>query len=75
MLILRHPKQIVLVNVTYYRPDFPTLLQQFMWETDDYVPDLPRVHRFLLYWKEHIHAIIRAVDVCTKNHEFRRVIE
>lgn len=73
MLIQR--TQLVLVNVTYYRPDFPSLLQDFIWQTDDIVPDIPRVHRFLLYWKKNIHATINRVIVCSAERNWRQVLE
>ena len=48
MLILR--KNLVTVDILYYIPEH-TILQEFIWQTDDLVPDIPRVHKFLNYWK------------------------
>lgn len=49
------------VCIYYYRPDFKNLLQEFHWATDDQDPHLPRVHRFLAYWKDNVDAVIREV--------------
>jgi uncharacterized protein Usg len=56
-------KVLVTVGITYYRPDFRSILQEFVWQTPDVVPDLIRVHRFLRYWQENIEAIVERVDV------------
>jgi uncharacterized protein Usg len=57
MILPKH----VLINVIYYRPDAPHILQEFLWETPDVVPELPRVHRFLTYWRANIEATINQV--------------
>lgn len=55
-------KSIVTVDVFYYIPDY-TLVQEFIWQTEDLVPDVPRVHKFLNYWRESIDATIQQVLV------------
>jgi uncharacterized protein Usg len=70
MIILR-PKTLVLVGVRYYMPDYQNILQEFYWQTEDIIPDIPRVHKFLIYWKENIQATIKEVVVSsetTKSH-------
>jgi uncharacterized protein Usg len=54
---------LVLISVTYYRPDYRNILQEFTWQTPDKVPELYRIHKFLNYWKEHIEAPINKVEV------------
>ena len=44
-------------------PDPPDLIQEFIWQTDDITPELPRVHKFLNYWKENIDAALEALEV------------
>jgi uncharacterized protein Usg len=56
-------KQLVLVNIFYYMPDAPSLIQEFLWQTEDFVPEIPRVHAFLLYWKDNIEATIKSVQI------------
>lgn len=64
MLIL-HRKELVLVGVSYWMPDYPSILQDFFWQVEDYIPEIPRVHRFLNYWKTNIVAKISTVKVST----------
>jgi uncharacterized protein Usg len=63
MVVILRPKTLVLMNVRYYMPDYHNILQEFLWQTEDIVPDIPRVHKFLLYWKENIPATIKEVIV------------
>lgn len=62
MEIIR-PKYLVTVDVFYYIPDHPLLLQEFLWQTNDEWPSIPRVHRFLNYWHYNIDATINEVFV------------
>lgn len=62
MLILKH-KELVLVGITYYMPDYQHLLNEFYCQFDDIVPDIPRVHKFLDYWKNNIDAVVKTVEV------------
>jgi uncharacterized protein Usg len=50
---------LVTLEVVYYRPDFRSILQEFVWQTEDQVPGIPRVHRFLDHWRREIDAVIR----------------
>jgi len=44
-------------------PDYNNVLQEFVWQTSDIIPEYPRVHRFLNYWQENIEAVISEVRI------------
>ena len=56
-------KSIVTVDILYYMPDYSSILQEFIWQTEDIVPEIPRVHLFLNYWKNNIDATINRVFI------------
>lgn len=56
-------ERLTTAEVLYYMPDHPKLLQRFTWQTLDIAPDYPRVHRFLLFWRREIEAVIHSVTV------------
>lgn len=58
--------QLVTLNLTYFRPDYTDILQLFVWQTLDIVPDLPRIQRFLAHWHHNIDAAIQSVEVGVK---------
>ena len=57
----------VLLQVVYYLPDYPSVLQQFIWGLDDEIPDLRRTHRFLHHWHHNIDAVISEVLISISN--------
>ena len=46
--------QIVTVEVLYSMPDYKHVVQVFVWQTDDVPPELPRVNKFIEFWKENL---------------------
>ena len=48
----------VLLQVYYYMPAHPSLLQEFTWGYDDIIPELFRTHKFLNHWHKNINAVI-----------------
>lgn len=50
-------------EIYYFRPDAPSLLQLFVWQDYDRVPDFPRLLAFLDYWRCHIEAALQSVRV------------
>ena len=54
--------QPVVLRVYYWMPDYNNILQEFMWQLNDVVPEYPRVHRFLNHWHENIEAVIETVE-------------
>lgn len=66
MLILRYPT-IITCEVLYYRPDFPSLVQSFVWQTEDTIPELKRIHQFLHFWQTQIEARINSIRISHGN--------
>lgn len=67
-------KHIVTLDVLYYMPDYSEIVQEFIWQTNDIAPELPKVHEFLNYWKNNIEAIIKEVKVSYTEHNDFNVI-
>lgn len=51
----------VSIQIYYYIPDHKYLINEFVWQTLDVVPELPRIHKFLNYWQENIDAVIKEI--------------
>lgn len=65
---------IVRVKVLYYIPR-TLLLNEFVWDTEDRVPELLRVHKFLRYWRENIEATISEVSVTFRKTNEIRIVD
>ncbi len=49
------------VEINYYLPDYPSLLQVFVWQTYDEAPHFPALQRFLDHWRREIEAVVHSV--------------
>ena len=68
-------RELVIVNVNYWMPDYTNILQEFIWQTEDLVPEIPRVHKFLNFWHENIDAVISEVQVSTATQRDLRIAD
>ena len=57
------------MGVRYYVPDYTNILNEFYWQTEDIVPDIPRVHQFLDFWHKNIEAVIKEVEVSSASNQ------
>ena len=56
--------RVATLQIYYYMPDHNSLIQEFVWQTEDYVPEFPKVHKLLWHWKHNIEATIQEVSLC-----------
>jgi len=71
MLIRR--TALVTLNIFYYRPDYQHLIQEFIWSTSDFVPELQRTQQFLQHWHKNIDAVIKEVLLGVAGERARRL--
>lgn len=69
MTLLLPKRELVTMMVLYYMPAHPLILQEFLWQTRDIIPQLPRVHRFLNFWRRELDAPIHSVLVSAAGQE------
>lgn len=55
--------RLATAEITYHMPDFPALLQIFVWQHYDQAPHFPRLRRFLDYWRENLDGELHSVKV------------
>ena len=51
------------VQVVYYIPDYLNIVNEFIWQTEDQLPEYPRITRFLDYWDKNIDVPIKEVYI------------
>lgn len=51
------------VEIHYFLPDHPSLLQQFIWQEYDVAPRFPVLRNFLDFWRRDIEAVLHSVRV------------
>lgn len=69
--------RLTTAEIIYHLPDYPCVLQTFVWQTLDIAPDFPRLQRFIAYWKQYLDGKVHSVRVASaelvKPAEFRLV--
>jgi uncharacterized protein Usg len=63
-MLIRENPHIATIRIYYYLPDYISLLQEFVWQTEDKAPEFPRIHQFLWHWKHNILATIESIQLC-----------
>ena len=59
---LRHYR-LTTAEIIYHLPDYPDLLQSFVWQKYDIAPDFPELRRFLEFWSRTIEGKLHSVKV------------
>ena len=54
---------LVTVEIFYWMPDYPHVLQEFIIQSYDTKPDYPWVTDYLDFWKDEIEGKIKYVEV------------
>ncbi len=56
--------RLTTAEILYRLPDHPALLQSYVWQELDLLPDLPGLRRFLEFWERRIEGRLHSVRVC-----------
>jgi len=51
--------------ITYRLPDYPALLQEYLWQNFDKAPRFPVLEKFLGFWENNLDGKLYAVEVCS----------
>lgn len=56
--------RLTTAEILYRLPDYPDLLQSYIWQELDVTPDFPALKKFLDYWEHHIEGKLHSVTIC-----------
>jgi uncharacterized protein Usg len=51
------------IEIHYFMPDHPSLLQLYVMQQYDVAPRFPELHRFLEHWRREIEAVLHSIRV------------
>lgn len=63
-MLLINQTRLITISIYYYMPDYPSIVQEFVWQLEDIVPNIPRTHKFLNHWHHNIEATIQQILLC-----------
>ncbi len=55
--------RLTTAQIFYHLPDYPKLLQEFIWQDYDHAPEYPRLLGFLHFWAHKIEGKLHSVYV------------
>jgi uncharacterized protein Usg len=50
-------------NIFYRLPDYPAIVQSYVWQDYDLHPDFPELHKFLDFWSRSLDGKLHSVVV------------
>lgn len=60
--------RLTTAEILYHMPDYPELLQSFIWQELDQIPTFPVLKRFLGYWQRELEGKLYRVRIATVDH-------
>ena len=63
--LLLRDYRLTTAEILYHMPDFPKLLQSFIWQQVDVSPDFPVLRRFLDFWERNLEGRLHRVRVAS----------
>ena len=57
----------------YYLPDYDHILQEFVFQQYDIVPEYPKLDKFVKFWRINIEARIHRIDFSSALSEYKFV--
>lgn len=55
--------RLTTAEITYHLPDYPELLQNFIWQDFDLAPEFPVLNKFLRFWQGNLDGRLHSVTV------------
>lgn len=55
--------RLTTAHILYHMPDHPSLLQTYLWQDLDLVPDFPHLKQFLEFWERELDGRLHSVEV------------
>ena len=56
--------RLTTAEILYRLPDHPALLQSYVWQELDLLPDFPALKKFLDFWEKKIEGKLYSVKIC-----------
>lgn len=57
--------RLTTAEILYHMPDYPTLLQSFVWQEYDVAPEFPQLKKFLTFWERELDGKLHSVKIAS----------
>lgn len=58
-----HNFRLTTAEILYHLPDYPKLLQSYIWQEYDQAPHFPQLRKFLDFWDRNLDGKLHSVQV------------
>jgi uncharacterized protein Usg len=58
--------RLTTAEIYYHLPDYPELLQTYLWQEYDIAPKFPELHNFLEFWTRELDGKLHSVYVASQ---------
>ena len=58
--------RLTTAEILYHRPDHPALLQSYLWQEYDLLPQFPVLNKFLRFWQRELDGKLHSVRVAAQ---------
>ena len=55
--------RLTTAEILYRVPEYPDLLQSYLWQSLDRIPDFPKLNQFLSYWEKTLDGKLDSVRI------------
>ncbi|MET0154968.1 MAG: hypothetical protein ABW189_02530 [Rickettsiales bacterium] len=62
---LLHGMKLTTAEILYRMPDYPSLLQTFVWQDYDADPSFPILRKFLRFWENSLEGKLHSVTIAS----------
>ena len=59
--------RLTTAEIYYHLPDYPELLQSYIWQEYDIAPKFPELHSFLNFWTNEIDGKLHSVYIASSS--------
>ncbi len=63
MALMLDDYRLTTAEILYHMPDHPDLVQSYLWQSLDRIPDFPKLNKFLAFWESEIDGKLHSVRV------------
>ena len=58
--------RLTTAEILYHMPDYPAVLQSYIWQEMDVQPEYPVLNKFLNFWQDELEGPLHSVRVASK---------
>jgi len=55
--------RLTTAHIFYHMPDYPNLIQTYLWQSLDRAPDFPKLKDFLCFWERKLEGKLHSVQI------------